>query len=186
MAPGTIRNADVLHAFVPVSTETGNTLAGTYNPASLADGRWRDPRKFHLYSAARRANRDSEAATDRALTHAALAFVAAHPAAPLRVAAGNAQRVTGVAPTGFSRLSLTSVSLPPGPAPLLRAALLATSLLALAGATTRAARRAPPGWWAAAAIVALVALLVNAEQRFAVPLQPFLLLLAPLPFTRGA
>ncbi|MCW2985427.1 MAG: hypothetical protein JWR63_2997, partial [Conexibacter sp.] len=185
VAPWTIRNADALHAVVPVSTETGNTLAGTYNARSLADGRWRDPRKYHLYSAVRRANRDSEAGTDRALTHAVIGFVVDHPSAPLRVAAGNAQRVTGLAPTAFSRLSLSSVSLPVGPAWLLRSGLLATTLLAMAGAATVAARRAPRGWWAAAALVALVALLVNAEQRFAVPLQPFLLLLAPLAFTRG-
>jgi hypothetical protein len=78
------------------------------------------------------------------------------------------------------------VSLPGWPAPLLRISLLVTTALALAGALTAAARRAPPGWWLAAATVLLVALLVNSEQRFAVPVQPFLLLLAPLPFTRGA
>jgi hypothetical protein len=185
VAPWTVRNADVLHAFVPVSTETGNTLAGTYNSVSLADGRWRDPRAYHLYTAVRVANRDSEAATDRALTRAAVDFVVAHPLAPLRVAVANAQRVTGVTPTAFSRLSLASVSLPTGPAWLLRVGLLCTTLLAAVGAATAAARRAPPGWWLAAAIVAGVALLVNAEQRFAVPLQPFLLLLAPLALTRG-
>jgi 4-amino-4-deoxy-L-arabinose transferase-like glycosyltransferase len=185
VAPWTLRNADVLHAFVPVSTETGNTLAGTYNKVSLADGRWRDPRAFHLYAAERAAHRADEAGTDRALTQAVVRFVAAHPWAPAAVALHNAPRLTGVAPTSFSRGSLVTVSLPTGPAPLLRAGLLATSALALAGAATAAARRAPPGWWAAAALVALVALLVNAEQRFAVPLQPFLLLLAPLPLTRG-
>lgn len=186
VTPWTIRNADALHAFVPVSTETGNTLAGTYNAISLRDGRWRDPRAFHLYSAQRLAARHDEAATDRALTHAVLAFVADHPLAPLRVAAANAPRLTGVAPTAFSRLSLRTVSLPDGPAALVRAGLLVSTLLALAGALTLAARRAPAGWWAAGALVALVALLVNGEQRFAVPLQPFLLLLAPLAFTRGA
>lgn len=185
VAPWTIRNAVVLHSFVPVSTETGNTLAGTYNDVSLHDGRWRDPRKFHLYTPARIKYRNNEAKTDTALTRDVLAFIEQHPTDLARVAIDNAGRVAGIAPTAFSKLSLGSVSLPTRPAPLLRAALLITTLLALAGATTRAARRAPPGWWLAAAIVAAVALLVNAEQRFAVPLQPFLLLLAPLPLTRG-
>ena len=36
IAPWTIRNADELHRFVPVSDETGITLVGTYNPASAA------------------------------------------------------------------------------------------------------------------------------------------------------
>jgi 4-amino-4-deoxy-L-arabinose transferase-like glycosyltransferase len=185
VAPWTVRNALTLHAFVPVSTSTGNTLAGTYNGRSLPDGLWRDPRAFHLYRPARAAHRANEPATDRALTHEVLRFVAAHPTAPLRVAAANATRISGLAPTGFSRRSLGTVSLPIGPAPVLRAALLVTTLLGLAGAATAAARRAPAGWWAAAAIVVLVALLVNAEQRFTVPLQPFLLMLAPLPFTHG-
>lgn len=185
VAPWTIRNAVVLHSFVPVSTETGNTLAGTYNRLSLHDGRWRDPRRYHLYSTARAQNRDSEARTDTALTHAAITFIADHPSDLARVAADNAGRAAGIAPTAFSRLSLRSVSLSPKPAPALRAALIITTALALAGAATAAARRAPPGWWLAGAVVMAVALLVNAEQRFAVPLQPFLLLLAPLPLTRG-
>jgi 4-amino-4-deoxy-L-arabinose transferase-like glycosyltransferase len=185
VAPWTIRNAVVLHGFVPVSTETGNTLAGTYNTMSLHDGRWRDPRRYGLYAKARTENRDSEARTDSALTHDAIEFIKNHPTDLARVATDNAGRVAGIAPTAFSRLSLGSVSLPTAPAPLLRAAILATTLLALAGATTAAARRAPPGWWLAGAVVTAVALLVNAEQRFAIPLQPFLLLLAPLPFTRG-
>jgi 4-amino-4-deoxy-L-arabinose transferase-like glycosyltransferase len=185
VAPWTVRNALTLHAFVPVSTATGNTLAGTYNTRSLGDGLWRDPRAFHIYRAVRRAHRGDEAATDHALTRAVMRFVADHPTAPLRVAALNAPRLAGVAPIAFSQRSLGSVSLPLGSAGLLRAALILTTLLGLAGACTAAARRAPPGWWMIAALVAAVGILVNAEQRFAVPLQPFLLLLAPLPFTRG-
>jgi hypothetical protein len=185
VAPWTIRNAVVLHAFVPVSTETGNTLAGTYNASSLHDARWRDPRLSHLYARQRQANRTNEAATDRALTQAALTWTAGHPLYVAKVVAANAQRLSGVAPTSFSRTSLRTVSLPQGPAGALRIALIVTTLLGLAGAATVAARRAPPGWWCAAALVTLVALAVNAEQRFAVPLQPFLLMLAPLPLTRG-
>jgi len=37
IAPWTVRNAIQLHAFVPVSTESGATLAGTYNAASMHD-----------------------------------------------------------------------------------------------------------------------------------------------------
>ncbi|MBV8711021.1 MAG: glycosyltransferase family 39 protein, partial [Solirubrobacterales bacterium] len=37
IAPWTIRNAVVMHGFVPVSDETGITLVGTYNPASAAN-----------------------------------------------------------------------------------------------------------------------------------------------------
>jgi hypothetical protein len=43
--PWTLRNASVLHAPVPVATDLGQTLAGTYNPASAAQHfRWRNTR----------------------------------------------------------------------------------------------------------------------------------------------
>ena len=67
----------------------------------------------------------------------------------------------------------------------MRLGLLLITALAIAGISTRAARRAPPGWWLAAGLVLATTLLVNAEQRFAVPLQAFLAPLAVLPFTRG-
>jgi 4-amino-4-deoxy-L-arabinose transferase-like glycosyltransferase len=185
VAPWTIRNAVVMHSFVPVSTETGNTLAGTYNTASLPDARWRDPRLTHLYPEVRRAHRNDEAALDHAYTRAVLRWLLDHPLYPLKVVGENALRMSGVAPTWFSRLSLDTVSLPTGTAPLLRISLLITTLLAIAGALTAAARRASKGWWATAGVIVAVGLLVNAEQRFALPLQPFFLMLAALPFTRG-
>jgi 4-amino-4-deoxy-L-arabinose transferase-like glycosyltransferase len=47
LAPWTIRNAEALHAFVPISTEGGLTLAGQYNAVSAQDNAleavWRTP-----------------------------------------------------------------------------------------------------------------------------------------------
>jgi len=47
LAPWTIRNAEALHAFVPISTEGGLTLAGQYNPVTAEDNGfeavWRQP-----------------------------------------------------------------------------------------------------------------------------------------------
>ena len=37
VAPWTIRNYDTFHAFVPVSTQFGSALAGTYNSEAKAD-----------------------------------------------------------------------------------------------------------------------------------------------------
>ena len=43
--PWTIRNAVVMHHFIPVSDETGITIVGTYNVASAANSqlqyKWR-------------------------------------------------------------------------------------------------------------------------------------------------
>jgi hypothetical protein len=179
IAPWTVRNALVLHAFVPVSTAGGN------NDLALEDRAWHDPRLSGLYPRARAAHRGDEPGTDGALMKEAVAWVARHPLFPLAMLWSNAGRVTGVAPASFSARSLRTVSLREDLAPNLRAGLLAFSVLAVAGATTKAARRAPPGWWAAAALLFAVAVLVNAEQRFAIPLQAWVLPLAALPFSRG-
>jgi 4-amino-4-deoxy-L-arabinose transferase-like glycosyltransferase len=187
VAPWTVRNAEVLHAFVPVSTETGNTLAGTYNDLSANDraapAAWRDPRLSHLYPAVRAAHRFSEPGLDRALERVAVQYVIDHPLYPLRVAAQNARRLTGLAPASWSAWSLHTVSLPPRAGTLVRVALLLTALLAVAGALDRRARHLPAGWWLAGLLIAASTLLVNAEQRFAVPLQPWLILLAALPIS---
>jgi 4-amino-4-deoxy-L-arabinose transferase-like glycosyltransferase len=185
IVPWTIRNEDVLHAFVPVSTETGNTLAGTYNDLALRDLSWHDPRLSHLYPRTRAAHRGDEAGMDHALLRDAARFVADHPLFPVRLAGENALRLTGLAGTAWSARSLETVSLPTRSATLLRLGLLALSALAIAGALTAAARRAPPGFWLGAALLALAALLVNAEQRFAVPVMAWVAPLAALPLTRG-
>lgn len=185
VAPWTARNADVMHAFVPVSTETGNTLAGTYNDRARTDPQWRwgwrDPRLDNLYSDVRYAHRFDEPGVDRALERAVAVWVLHHPLAPLEVAVTNAPRLTGFAPPAWSALSLRTTTLPVGFAPALQLGLVATSLLALAGATDPRARRLPLAARLVGILIALVALLINCEQRFAVPLQPWLLLLAALP-----
>jgi 4-amino-4-deoxy-L-arabinose transferase-like glycosyltransferase len=185
VAPWTVRNAVVMHAFVPVSTEAGNTLAGTYNEKSLHDARWRDPRLSGLYPAQRKAHRGDEVGNDTALLHAVGRWVLDHPLYPARVAYENGRRLAGAVPTSYSVTSLHVVSLPPWPAPWIRVGLLLVTALALAGACLPAARQAPPGWWLGLALVFLAALMVNGEQRFAFPLEAWLAPLAALPLSRG-
>ena len=186
VTPWTVRNARVLHGFVPVSTEAGNTLAGTYNAVAARDPvwpwGWHDPRANHLYPDARAAHRFDEPGTDAALRAAALRYVAAHPAAPLEVGLHDGARLAGLAPRAWSRLSLGTVSLSAGGAvqDVLRTGLVLTSLLAAAGLVAARRRAAPAGWWMAGALVLAAAALVNGEQRFAVPLQPWLLALGGL------
>jgi hypothetical protein len=179
IAPWTIRNETALHAFVPISTEAGNTLAGMYNGVAWRHhAQWQDPRLSHLYGSVRRANRYSEEGEDSGLRDAALHWVLRHPGYPAYVVGENLPRIAGIAGADWSADGLRTVSLPTGPAPLLRIGLLLSSLLAIAGAATARARRLPLGWWLAGAVVLAAAVFLNAEQRFAVPLQPWLLLLA--------
>jgi len=77
IVPWTIRNAVELHSFVPISDETGITLAGTYNPRSANDPQL--SYKWHLFSHvpelrhyARRSNDETEPQLSSQLTAAAL------------------------------------------------------------------------------------------------------------------
>src|SRR4051812_45093124 len=94
IAPWTIRNAIQLHAFVPVSTESGATLAGTYNAASMHDrfapGSWVLLRHTPDLQVVKR--HIAPLPQDRALREAALDFVERHPAYPAEVFAENARR----------------------------------------------------------------------------------------------
>src|SRR5204862_472046 len=92
VAPWAVRNAIELHAFVPVSTETGNTLAGTYNDASLRRGaRWLEPAKTGAYRSVY-ARYGPSAQGDVALRRAVVAWVGRHPAYPARVVAADGSR----------------------------------------------------------------------------------------------
>jgi 4-amino-4-deoxy-L-arabinose transferase-like glycosyltransferase len=178
IAPWTIRNAIQLHAFVPVSTETGATLAGTYNAASMHDrfapGSWvllRHTPDLQIVQ-----HNLSPVAQDRALRESALDFIAAHPTYPLVVAAQNTRRWLDLAGLRRARFEAQTADIAPdwADAALPFAWLLAALALAGAGAV----RRLPALWLGPAALLA-VTLLVNAETpRFRAPLDPFLILLA--------
>src|SRR5215210_6847926 len=90
VAPWTLRNAIVLHAFVPVSTNGGYTLAGTYNDTTRTDRRfpaaWRppnlDPAVSRLLG---RLQGAGEVETNRALGAAARRYARARPGYVLAV-----------------------------------------------------------------------------------------------------
>jgi 4-amino-4-deoxy-L-arabinose transferase-like glycosyltransferase len=179
VAPWTIRNAIELHAFVPVSTESGVTLAGTYNSTTMhrksARGAWMLLRDTSVAPIAQR--HLPPAQRDVLLRNAALRFIREHPTYPLVVAGENLRRWLNLA--GFTRARFEAstidvgstwadVSVPFG---------WALAALALAGLLTRAVR--PSFLWLAPAGLLASALLVNAETpRFRAPIDPFLILLA--------
>lgn len=178
IAPWTVRNAIQLHAFVPVSTESGATLAGTYNAASMHDrfapGSWvllrhtPDLRVIESHVA--------PLSQDRALREAALDFVQRHPWYPAEVLAENARRWLGLA--GFRRARFEAQTADIGQEWADAAVPFAWLLAAVALSGVAVVRRRPAFWLAPGALL-LVTLLVNAETpRFRAPLDPFLILLA--------
>jgi hypothetical protein len=178
IAPWTIRNAIQLHAFVPVSTESGATLAGTYNAASMHDrfapGSWVLLR--HTPDLAVVERHTAPVAQDRALQEAALDFVQRHPWYPGEVLAENGRRWLDLA--GFRRARFEAQTADIGPGWADAAVPFAWVLAALALTGVGVVRRRPAFWLAPGALL-VVTLLVNAETpRFRAPLDPFLILLA--------
>jgi hypothetical protein len=193
LAPWTLRNALELHAFVPVSTQAGVTLAGTYNHAAMNDryahGAWLGLRHTEYRSLAHAAM--SPVVHDHVLERAALRFIARHPLYPLAVAWHNAGRWLDLAGRGRARFEASTIGIG---RPWADAALpFAWALAALAalGLLARAPRGTPAAFWLGPLALLASTLLVNAETpRFRAPLDPFLILLAAgalarLPTLRG-
>src|SRR2546423_2733798 len=102
IAPWTIRNYFEFHAFIPVSTEVGYTLAGTYNQASRADQHWPAVWKEAEHGASPEygeilfnadMQRWDEHTFDEHLTAAAISDIRHHPTYVLKVGYWNAIRL---------------------------------------------------------------------------------------------
>jgi 4-amino-4-deoxy-L-arabinose transferase-like glycosyltransferase len=177
VAPWTIRNAVAFHSLVPVSTDLGPTLAGTYNAGSReARFRWRPARALPP-DGRRAAAVPGEVARSDALSRVGLRYLRAHPVAVLEASAWNTARLLeldgGTRPVIGTEVGSRSL----GDASVAGFAVLA--VLALAGAFTRAARGAPRFVWLIPILFWLttVPLVVN-FSRFRAPIDPFLILLA--------
>jgi hypothetical protein len=182
VAPWTIRNEVVMRAFVPVSTEAGGTLLGTYNPAASHDpgctGCWillsRTPAEMglaHRLLALPEVTRDS---TSRALAER---FALRHPGYVLQVAWDNSLRLLELGGDRRIRFTAHSIDVPPGAAIAGAWELWLVIGLAAAGGL----RRAPPPLLALVAFLWLTtALVVSDTPRFRAAIDPFLLMLAAL------
>lgn len=182
--PWTIRNAVVMHHFIPVSDETGITLVGTYNPKSAVDPKV--PYKWRIYygiPGERPLIRESRYMTEpqlgATLEHQALHYISDHPFSPFVVAFHNTLRLFELEGSFAWQASSSAISLSNNTAQVGIFCFWALCLLALAGAFTRLARSAPKWVWVVPLLLALSVVLVNVETpRFRAPVDPFLILLA--------
>jgi 4-amino-4-deoxy-L-arabinose transferase-like glycosyltransferase len=184
VAPWTIRNAVVLDSFVPVATQTGAALAGTYNDAAREDprnpGAWRVLRLVPDYQPIYRSKaQTSEAVLDRRLRAAALHYIAEHPFYVAEVGFWNTLRMVDLAGRERSRRSAEAIGVEAGWADASAIAFWAMGLLAVAGALTPRARRVPWQVWAVPAVLFLSVVFLNVESpRFRAPIDPFVVMLA--------
>ncbi|HET9105391.1 MAG TPA: glycosyltransferase family 39 protein [Solirubrobacteraceae bacterium] len=184
IAPWTIRNAAELHAFVPVSTETGVTLVGTYNAESAGFApvpyKWRfvitlpEDRRLLRHAG----SLDEVQLSDR-LTSQALSYISAHPAAPLQAGWHNFTRMLELEGSYAWHASGAAIGLSAGTARTGVIGFWILGVLALIGALTPAVRRGPLWLWGFPLLMALTVVFVNVETpRFREPVDPFLVLLA--------
>jgi 4-amino-4-deoxy-L-arabinose transferase-like glycosyltransferase len=186
VAPWTVRNALVLGAFVPVSTETGPTLLGTYNATARdapgCTGCWillsHSPAELGL---AHRLGALTEVQRDRESRALAARFAARHPGYVAQVAWGNSLRLLELGGEQRTRFAARTIDVPPGAAVVGAWQLWLVLAVTALGAATGALRRVPPGLVSLIAFLWLTTVLVQGETpRFRAPLDPFLLMLAAL------
>lgn len=181
IAPWIVRDAVVLHRFVPVDDEAGITLAGTYNAVSAHANppyRWLYYRSLSVFRpVARAAHRLTEAALGARLEHRALSYVTHHPLSPLIVAWDNTRRLLELEGARAWQDSAASIGLTAGTARIGVWSFWILALIALAGLATPAVRRIPRWVWSIPVLLWLSIVLVNAETpRFREPLEPYVIL----------
>jgi 4-amino-4-deoxy-L-arabinose transferase-like glycosyltransferase len=184
IAPWTVRNAVELHAFVPVSTQLGSALAGTYNDAARADSQnpaaWQGLRHVPDYAYLfRRVSKIPEPTLEHDLRAASLRYIRAHPFYVAKVAWWNTRRMFDLAGLRRSRATAATLTIDHKWADRGIVCFWIVTALALAGALAGAARRTPAFVWAVPALMFLsVVFLVVETPRYRTPIDPFLILLA--------
>lgn len=186
VAPWTVRNAVVMHAFIPVSDETGGTLAGTYNPVSAADRQ--APTFWHLLAeiptyrkAVAPLAAGPEAPYQARLQHLALSYAEHHPLYPAEVAWYGTLRLAGIEPLARSRFTARASGIT-DPA-VADACIVAFWMVSAAAVVTvlrpGLRRRVPAFYWVLLALLYLTVVLVNSETpRLRLPIDPLVVVLA--------
>jgi 4-amino-4-deoxy-L-arabinose transferase-like glycosyltransferase len=188
IAPWTVRNWIVFHSFVPISDESGYTLAGTYNRVSRADRRlpavWieaehgKSPEYARILRTAT-ARHWNELTYGSHLQAAAIRDIESDPSYVLKVAYWNTVRTFDLGEVRFARSNLHDTDIPLAPALLVINTGPVLLVLALGGLLTRRAWRVPRWLWLVPLCLA-TSVFVSGFIRFRAPIDPFLVMLAAL------
>jgi 4-amino-4-deoxy-L-arabinose transferase-like glycosyltransferase len=185
VAPWTVRNWTVFHTFIPVSDESGYTLAGTYNQVSRAARRtpalWieaehgKSPEYARILRTAT-ARRWNEVTYGDHLQAAAIRDIENDPGYVLKVAYWNSVRTLDLGEGSIAASNLRDTDIPFGLALLVIITSPLLLVLALGGLLTRRARRVPRWLWLVPLCMA-TSVLVTGFIRFRAPIDPFLVML---------
>jgi 4-amino-4-deoxy-L-arabinose transferase-like glycosyltransferase len=186
VTPWTIRNAVELHSFVPVTTQLGSALAGTYNDQARHDpdnpASWRSIKHVPAFAEEWRNIRSiPEVDLERRLRKASLEYIADHPTYVAEVGFWNTVRLLDLAGLNRARATAASVGIEPRWADAGVVCFLAFAAIALAGALTARARATPAFVWALPVLLAAsVVFLTTETPRYRTAIDPFVVLLAAL------
>jgi 4-amino-4-deoxy-L-arabinose transferase-like glycosyltransferase len=186
VSPWTIRNARQFHTFIPVTTQLGSALAGTYNDEARTDpvhpGSWRSLRRVPTYADLYgRLRETDEAVLERRLRKRAQRYALEHPVYVAQVAFWTTARGFELDGIDWAIHTASTVSIDATWAKRGVWCFWAFAVVAIAGAFTRMARRPPWFVWAFPALMYLsVVFLVIETPRYRTPLDPFIVLLAAL------
>jgi 4-amino-4-deoxy-L-arabinose transferase-like glycosyltransferase len=191
IAPWTVRNAEVVHAFVPVSTQLGSSLAGTYNDQARTDranpGAWRSIGHVPGYrSLWRQRLTTPEPVLEGRLRRAALRYIRAHPLYPAKVGFWNTARMLDLAGRRRWRWTAGTISIDQRWADGGVICFWLFAALAIAGGATRLARAVPRWVWAVPVLMYLSVVFLAVETpRYRTALDPFIVLLAAAALAAG-
>jgi hypothetical protein len=179
MAPWAVRNTLSFDEFVPLSTQAGFTLAGTYNVTSRDDRQspaaWRPPTMPPYAALLRRGQ--SEATLERRFRSLALDYAEANPGYVAKVAYFNLGRLLGLQGASTERPAARETGISERVSDLDVYAFYVLALLAIWAVAAGVARGTPRFVWAIPLAIALSLVFVISYMRYRIPIDPFLILL---------
>jgi 4-amino-4-deoxy-L-arabinose transferase-like glycosyltransferase len=182
IVPWTVRNAIEFHAFVPIATSLGNTLAGTYSSRSARSSppaRWLSASHRAEYRTIFRRFPIPGPEQNAALERRALQYIKDHPRYLLTVGVWNTAHLLGFTYLDYSLADARRQRLPVWSVYAQNWAFWILGVLAIIGVVTRRARGAPRWLWAVPILLFATVVWVGAgSSLYREPVDPFLILLA--------
>jgi hypothetical protein len=183
LLPWLARDAHVFHEPVPLTTQGGLVMSGTYNSVSDHDrtypAAFRPANFVPEYAAIIRAHPHmGEYEAERRFRAASLRYVRHHPSYPAKVAFWNTVRLFDITGRGFARNAAREIGYTTRVADVGLVTYFVVLLLAMAGAATPVARRVPKVVWLVPLAVVVSTVFLQGETRMRAGVEPFLVLLA--------
>ena len=183
--PWTVRNALEMDAFVPLTTQTGYLLAGTYNDAARLDERLpglhrsADLPQLPEYRRLFERSQLEENALSSLLEARARDYISEHPGYVTEVIWWNSLRLFDVGGgKDVGRLAYSFQGIGHRPADIGRFSFYALALVAFVGLVVGAVRRNHLFLWAMPVILWLSVVVISGDVRYRLPIDPFVILLA--------